>query len=200
MKINSMSNQPEKQANQLTDDEIDLRQVASTLSRHKALIAKISVTTLLFSCIYAITQRPVWEGRFQIVLEDKNKLSGTLSQLTRSNPKLANLANLAGSSNKLSSLKTEINILESPSVLKPIYAYVLEQKREAGFNVDHYSYYDWMRGLNVELVKGSSVLNIAYQDTEKDLVLPVIQRISQTYQNYSGRDRSRGLTQAVSYL
>ena len=75
MKINSMSNQPEKQANQLTDDEIDLRQAASTLSRHKALIAKISVTTLLFSCIYAITQRPVWEGRFQIVLEDKNKLS-----------------------------------------------------------------------------------------------------------------------------
>ena len=44
------------------------------------------------------------------------------------------------------------------------------------------------------------MLNISYEDTDKDLVLPVIQRISQTYQTYSGRDRSRGLTQAVNYL
>ena len=44
------------------------------------------------------------------------------------------------------------------------------------------------------------MLNIAYQDTDKDLVLPVIERVSQTYQTYSGRDRSRGLTQGVSYL
>ena len=63
-------------------------------------------------------------------------------------------------------MKTEINILESPSVLKPIYAYVLEQKREAGFTLITTPTTTGC-GLNVELVKGSSVLNIAYQDTEK---------------------------------
>ena len=36
--------------------------------------------------------------------------------------------------------------------------------------------------LRVELIKGTSVLNIAYQDTNKDLVLPIIKKVSQTYQ------------------
>jgi hypothetical protein len=44
------------------------------------------------------------------------------------------------------------------------------------------------------------VLEIAYRDTQEDLILPVIDRISQAYQAYSGRDREQGLTQAIAYL
>ena len=41
---------------------------------------------------------------------------------------------------------------------------------------------------------------MAYRDTDKDLVLPVIQKISEAYQEYSGRDRERGIKQAIKYL
>ena len=59
---------------------------------------------------------------------------------------------------------------------------------------------DWRENLNIELEKGTSVLSISYRDTDPDLVLPVIKRISKDYQSYSGRDRQRGLTQGVNYL
>ena len=192
------SNQPAVVSSPSGDDEIDLRQVAGALGRHRRLIAKVAGASLLLSGIYAFTQKPVWEGQFQIVLEDQSSGGGQLAQLAAANPMLANLAGFGGSGT--SSLETEVKILESPSVLKPVYDYVLSQKRKAGINVDRFTFADWLPSLKVELEKGTSVLNIAYQDTDKDLVLPVIKRVSQTYQTYSGRDRSRGLTQGVSYL
>ena len=192
------SNQPAVMSSPSGEDEIDLRQVAGALARHRSLIAKVAGASLLLSGIYAFTQKPVWEGQFQIVLEDQSAGGGRLAQLAAANPMLANLAGLGGSGT--SSLETEVKILESPSVLKPVYDYVLKQKRKAEVNVDRFTFADWLPSLKVELEKGTSVLNIAYQDTDKQLVLPVIKRVSQTYQTYSGRDRSRGLTQGVSYL
>ena len=192
------SNQPAVVSSPSGEDEIDLRQVAGALGRHRSLIAKVAGASLLLSGIYAFNQKPVWEGQFQIVLEDQSAGGGRLAQLAAANPMLANLAGLGGSGT--SSLETEVKILESPSVLKPVYDYVLKQKRKAGVNVDRFTFADWLPSLKVELEKGTSVLNIAYQDTDKQLVLPVIKRVSQTYQTYSGRDRSRGLTQGLSYL
>ena len=182
-----------------SDDEIDLRQVAGALGRQRRLIGAVAGASLVLSGLYAFTRKPVWQGQFQIVLENQSSGTGRFAQLAAQNPMLANLAGI-GSSNGASYLKTEVKILESPSVLKPVYDFVLEERRQAGENVDHYTFFDWLPSLNVELEKGTSVLNIAYQDTNKDLVLPVIKRVSQTYQSYSGRDRSQGLTQAVSYL
>ena len=62
-------------------------------------------------------------------------------------------------------------------------------------------YSNWVNSnLTIVFEKGTSVLNIAYRDTDKKLILPVIERISKTYQNYSGRDRERGLAKAIKYL
>ena len=182
-----------------SDDEIDLRQLAGALGRQRRLIATVAGASLLLSSLYAFTRKPVWEGQFQIVLEDQESDIGRLAQLAAKNPMAANLLGL-GSSNGKSSLNTEVKILKSPSVLKPVYDFVLKEKSQAGENIDRYTFSDWLPNLKVKLEKGTSVLNIAYQDTNKDFVLPVIQMVSQTYQHYSGRDRSRGLTQAVTYL
>ena len=75
-------------------------------------------------------------------------------------------------------MKTEVRILESSSVLKPVYDFVLNERRKAGEKVDKYTFSDWLPNLKIELEKNTSVLNIAYQDTNKDLVLPVIKRLS----------------------
>ncbi|QNI84109.1 capsular exopolysaccharide family domain protein [Synechococcus sp. PROS-7-1] len=183
------------------DDEIDLRQVAGALLRHKRLIAAVAGASVVLSGIYAFTRKPVWEGQFQIVLQNnESAASGRLAQLAASNPMLACLAGLGGGSSS-SSLETEVKILESPSVLKPVFDFVKKQKTEAGENVKELTFTDWLKeNLSVELEKGTSVLNIAYRDTEQALVLPVIGRMSKAYQQYSGRDRSRDLTQGVAYL
>jgi hypothetical protein len=59
---------------------------------------------------------------------------------------------------------------------------------------------DWAGNLKVKLEKGTSVLTISYTDTDRSMVLPVIDRISKTYQVYSGRDRRRNIAKGVTYL
>ena len=182
------------------DDEIDLRQLAAALGRRWSLIAKVAGCTLLLSALYAFFAPRVWEGEFQIVLADpEKKQSGGAAQLLAQNPGLASLSG-AGASGK-DGLETEVKILESPSVLKPVFDFVKSSKLSAGKDVDRLRYSDWLKdNLDIKLEKGTSVLNLAYRDTDKQLVLPVIDRISKAYQVYSGRDRERGLVRGVAYL
>ncbi|CRY91214.1 Uncharacterized protein involved in exopolysaccharide biosynthesis [Synechococcus sp. WH 8103] len=184
---------------QLDNDEIDLRQVAAALGRHRKLIGGITAAAVLLSGIYAFTRKPVWEGSFQIVLENQNSSGGgRLAQLAAANPMLAGLA---GVSRGKSSLETEVKILESPSVLKPVYEFVKSNKAAAGENVSGWVYTKWANSnLEIELIRGTSVLSLVYRDTDESLILPVLQRITSTYQSYSGKDRRRGLTQGVDYL
>lgn len=185
----------------IADDEIDLSQLVATLRRRWPLIAKVAGGTLLLSAVITLLQKPVWEGEFQIVLASGDGVSGgKLAQLAAANPMLAGLAGLGGGGGK-DSLETEVKVLESPSVLKPIFDYVKTNKQRSGDDIDHLRYVDWLKNnLEISLEKGTSVLNITYRDSDKSLILPVMQRISTTYQDYSGRDRRRNIANAVTYL
>ena len=188
--------QPQMQS---AEDEIDLQQVAAALGRQKKLIACIAGVSVILSGVYAFTSKTVWEGHFQIVLEQKDSGSGgRLAQLAAANPMFANLAGLGGGGG--SKLQTEIKVLESPSVLKPTYDFVKYNKAKAGENISNWSFSDWRNtNLEIELEKGTSVLNIAYRDTDRKLVLPVIQKISSDYQRYSGRDRSKSISNGLAF-
>ena len=182
------------------DDEIDLGQLAASLRRRWRLIAQVAGGTLLLSAVITLLQKPVWEGEFQIVLADpEKKQGGGAAQLLAQNPALASLIGTGGGGKD--GLETEVKILESPSVLKPVFDFVKTSKQRAGENVDRLRYADWLKDdLEIKLEKGTSVLNLSYRDTNKPLVLPVIDRISKAYQDYSGRDRERGLVRGVAYL
>ncbi|QNJ07662.1 capsular exopolysaccharide family domain protein [Synechococcus sp. Minos11] len=185
-------------AQSINNDEIDLREVARTLGRHSKLIAGVTATMVLLSGFNALSQKPVWEGQFQIVLEDKDSGQRGLFKALQANSLFSQFTGNTGTSR--SSLKTEVKILTSPSVLMPVYQFVKKQKQQQGIDVEGFRLSDWVGNVKVDLQRGTSVLNISYQDTDKKLILPVIRLISKTYQDYSGRDRTRGISQSVSYL
>jgi uncharacterized protein involved in exopolysaccharide biosynthesis len=81
-----------------------------------------------------------------------------------------------------------------------VFDFVRSSKQRVGQNTDGMRFSSWVKSVKVELEKGTSVLNISYTDTDKSLILPVIQRISRDYQDYSGRDRRRNIANAVAYL
>jgi succinoglycan biosynthesis transport protein ExoP len=182
-----------------TDDELDLLQLAATLQRHWRLIAKVASGALVVSTVYALITPRVWQGEFQIVLAATDSGGTRLAQLAAANPMLANLAGLGGGGSE-DSLETEVTVLESPSVLKPVFDFVRSSKQRAGQKTEGMRFSSWVKNVKVELEKGTSVLNISYTDTDKNLILPVIQRISRDYQDYSGRDRRRDIANAVVYL
>ena len=179
-----------------SDKEIDLRNVVNTLARQIKLITGITSVVILLSGIYAYTRKPLWEGQFQIVLEPQN--SGSSDRLTlfaANNPFISNMAGF-GNSNQLD---TEVKVLKSPSVLRSTYEFVRNSKLKDGDN-NYLSYQKWLdNNLIIELEKGTSVLNISYRDTNQQLVLPVIERISRDYQHYSGRDRSKSISNGLSF-
>ena len=121
-----MENRPDFSSTTRTDDEIDLRQVYGALRRRKSLIAKITAVTVLLSGIHAFTRKPIWQGQFEIVLASAQSPSSQASSLLQSNPGLANLIGASGGNNQL---ETEVKILESPSVLKPVFDFVKQQKQ-----------------------------------------------------------------------
>ena len=161
------------------DDEIDLRQLAAALRRRWPLIAAGAVAGGLGAGLLTLLSKPVWEGEFQIVLSQKQSgAGGTLASLAASNPMLASLAGLGGAAGG-SELTTEVKILESPSVLRPVFDLVKARKAGSGIDVSRLRFASWVKdSLSIELEKGTSVLSIAYRDTDKALVLPVIQQIS----------------------
>lgn len=183
---------------QSTDDEIDLLQLWATLQRRWRLIALVSGGTLALTAAITLIQKPVWEGEFQIVLATKESPAGGAQALLQANPGLANLVGAKGGGNQL---ETEVKILESPSVLKPVFDAVKAQKARSGEDVSDWTYADWVDdSLEIKLEKGTSVLNLVYRDSDKSVIRPVLQQISAAYQAYSGRDRQRGLAQAITYL
>jgi len=180
-------------------DEIDLAQLGAALKRHSKLIGKVTGGTLLVTLIATLLQKPVWEGEFQIVLASNEGGGGKLAQLAAANPMLAGLAGLGGGGGK-DSLETEVQILQSPSVLKPVFDFVRTSKRQAGENVDKLRYEDWLKSnLEIKLQKGTSVLNINYRDSDKPLILPVIDQISKAYQSYSAKSKKRSLQQSIDW-
>ncbi len=181
------------------DEEIDLIETAASISRNRKIVAICSLSGLLLSGAYAYTKPPVWEGQIQIVLQNKSNLPSRIPGKDLSNP--SSLSSLLGAAPVNSSLKTEVKILQSSSVLKPVFDYVKKEKVYLGLDVSGWRYSSWVRSnLNIELQKGTSVLDIFYYDTNKELIVPVLKQITKTYQEYSGRDRKRSLSQAITYL
>ncbi len=175
-------------------EEIDISKLFRNLIRFKKLFSIITFASISLSLFYGYIKKPSWKGEFQIVLSKKESQSG-LGMLQ--NPALSKLIGLnSGSSN----LRTEVEILKSPSVLMPIFDFVKVEKEKDGEDVENWYFTDWIKDLDVELETGTSVLNISYKDVDKDIILEVLNKISYAYQNYSGKDRMQSLNKGINFL
>lgn len=182
-----------------TTEELDFTKLMQSLLRRWPWIVLGGVSGLLLASWVTRSSKPVWVGELQIVMIQKggggaSSLSGIASQ----NPILAGLAGIQGGK---SDLETEIKILESPSVLRPVFEQMKSLKASRGENIAGLNFGGWSKSnISINLERGTSVLSISYKDTDQSLILPVMEQISQAYQRYSNRDRSQSLQSGLSYL
>ena len=178
------------------DDEIDLGYLLDLTKRNKYLIASISFLSFLVLVIYAIYKPKIWQGSFQIVLEPNNNQPNL--------PQSANGSNLMSTvTGKFTSTstRTEVGILESPSVLKPVFDYVNLENKKSNPGAKDLIFSYWKRDqLQIKLKDGTSILNIAYFDKDSKKIIPVLTKISKEYQKYSGKRKARKLQLGKSYL
>ena len=55
------------------------------------------------------------------------------------------------------------------------------------------------KNLSIKYSKGTSVLNIKYKDKDKSIIIPVMKKISNAYQEYSKSEQLNSLAQGLSF-
>ena len=174
------------------DDEIDLEIIFKFIFRNKYFIGIFTILSIIFATFYQSTLKKIYKGEFQIVLSKK------ASSTVNINPSLGSLVGL--NPINANDLKTEVGILKSPSVLMPIFEYVLNNKKQKNQNFE-LVFNGWKKNnLNISLEPGTSILNISYKDEDKKLIVPVLKRITSAYLEYSGRNKRKNQKLTANYL
>lgn len=177
------------------DDEINLRPLLNPIIRAKKEISILSLLSLLIGFSFVFFSKRQWSGEFEIVLKTAPNFSA-LSTNGRRNKGIIG-ADLFGSGTQLN---TQIAILKSPSVLLEIFEFAKANKNFNSKNKSSLKFEDWKRQLKFEKQKKTTVLKLSYSDTDKSLINPVLTRISNTYQQYSGKARKRNFELANEYF
>ena len=113
------------------------------------------------------------------------------------NSLISNALNLGGNKE----LKTEIEVLKSPSILMPTYNYVINNKSKNWQYSQKWRFKEWRKkSFSFELVKGTKAFNIKFRDSDKEIILPALNQISLAYKKYSNRDREREIGNGLNFL
>lgn len=183
--------------NDETSDEINLKFIFNILLRNKNLVVIFAVIFFLLACLISISKRRVWEGQFDIVLSTTGPLVSNPLEFNSSS--ISRLGNLSLNSRKLN---TEIGILESQSILMPAYEFLKKEKSKLYKNKKNSLLFsDWKKSnIRVKLQRNTTILSFFYRDKDKDLVIPVLSKISNLYQVYSGSKKKRNSELTKTFL
>ena len=172
--------------NNNSEDDIDLSTLSNVLRRNIKLISCFSLLGIATTSLIALTSSKEWRGEFQIVLSQPDATKIRNNQLKA----------ITGFGSQENQLETEVEILKSPSVLMDVYEFAKSKNK----SLEKLRFNDWQKRLNINLKKNTSVLNLSYVDKDKDLILPVLIEISNTYQAYSGKRRRRRIDLGIDYF
>tara|TARA_B100000989_G_scaffold295498_1_gene276709 strand:- start:1390 stop:3000 length:1611 start_codon:yes stop_codon:yes gene_type:complete len=175
-------------------NNIDLKILLNIFLRNKFLVLSITLFTTLSTIIYSYVVKPVWAGSFNIVIKERANNNNLVDSLNSNI--LRSLAKSRSRDNKTQEL-----ILKSPSVLMPVYKYVNKYESAKDKNFNPKSFKRWIKdGLDIKFEKDSNVLKIRYENNDKKLILNVLNKISNEYQNYSKQDREKQIINTLDYL
>ena len=174
-------------------NEIEINDFIKFIFRNKSIFLKISILSTILGLFLAFNIEKKWKGQFQIVLNSEKS--------TPSNRFSRNLLFSLPFGDKGEDLKTQVGILKSPSILFNVFEFVKNQKILKNESVEDLNFLDWRRdNLTFFLERDTSILNISYEDKDKELILNVLNLISSKYQEYSQKERLEKLDSKINYL
>ena len=175
-------------------DEIDLKSILRLFKRGKNIIFSIVLSSTFITGIYAYNTKPKWSGSFNIVVKTNPNQINVVNPLTNFKSNFTD-----GIMNRAN--ETERLILQSPSVLMPVFNFVKNHYKDKNINIDNFFFKEWVENnLRINFENKSSVLKVEYLNEDKELILQVLELISSKYKAYSKRDTEKQLTKTIKYL
>ena len=177
------------------DEQIDLKQTFYFLYKKRKLIVFLSFLGTFIAAILSLIETPVYKGKFEIIL----KSDDGASIIGKNNSATSISSFIQGSIN--TNLNTQVEILKSPLVLKPVFEYVNKIKSKNNNYQLNKNYSSWINSkLKVELIPGTTILKVEYKDADKDLILNTLKLISKRYELFSKRDKTKNFISGEKFL
>ena len=173
--------------------DIDFSNLKLILKKYAAIILASTLAASSIGYFRAKKMPKIWQGQFQIVLGNNSK-GGSANDIESS------LKSLLGKKNSGTDLNTQLEIMKSQVVLVPAYENILQSEKFKALNIEPISYDEILSGLTSKFKDGTTVLNISYDSTNKDLIPIVLDEISSTYQIFSYRDTDSSIEKGMKYL
>ena len=104
-----------------SSEEFDIRLILNFFARNKLFVGSFCILFMVIFSLYSFSLKKIWEGQFQIVLNTES----SNNNLNISSP-FARFVDLP----KQDDLNTQVAILESSSLLEPIFQFVALSKEK----------------------------------------------------------------------
>ncbi|MDP5018196.1 MAG: polysaccharide biosynthesis tyrosine autokinase [Dolichospermum sp.] len=165
-----------------TSDSGDLRQILEILKRRSILIAGISVAVNSAVAYSTLTEEPIYQGNFQILVESVND-DNSLGKV-----------NLLDSNIAKPSLdyESQIQVLKSPKLLQDVIKQLQKSYPEITYN-------SLIKGLTIRRFGATKVIEVSYKSNDTKKIKVVLNTISRFYLNYSLDKRQTKLRQGVQF-
>ncbi len=184
LNINNYDNEVQS----IEEKELKFINIISLIKRNKKTIFTISSISSLISILISFNIEKRWSGFFEIIIANEQK-------------NLSELGSIASIIPRNNNLLTEIEILKSPSVLLPVYNFLKEEKTDPNDSSSQKGFGEWFKSnVQVSLKKGTNVLKISYEDKNKENIVPALNLISKTYQEYSLKIKKEDIKNELKFL
>jgi len=168
------------------DQEFNLRQFLGTLRRRIWVVTGVATIVTLVGWVNVLNQRPVYEGNFRLLIEDIWSTDATDQILAPS------ASNFVGNAD-LARINTQLEVLRSPAILKPIHASLLSEYPDL-------TYETLEENLQVSQLDNTKVLEVRFEGSDPSLVQSVLSKVSSAYLNYSSQQQQNALQQGILFV
>jgi polysaccharide biosynthesis transport protein len=170
---------------------LNLGQLLDTLRRKAILIAGITAAMAMLAAIRALTDTPIYQTGFEILIQSTNAETEIISSIPDT---LTNSGTSGSSPRQQLSQGDQLKILTSPKVLLP----VVEQLQTAYPNI---TYGSVAQNLSVTPIgQDSNIVQITYRSQNPEEVEVVADRIVKAYLEYSLESRQADIKRGIAFL
>lgn len=169
-----------------SDDDMDLRQLLTIVRRRIVVIGSVAVSLAVGVGFWTFAQQPKYQGTFRLLVEPvttENKLEG-LTQIPGVPPNLQQEG---------LDYSTQIEVLISPELMSPIVNRLAQQYPDI-------DYKSMLEDMTIERFEKTKILEVSYQDTEKEKIQFVLQQLAKDYLKYSLQERQTNLRQGIQFV
>jgi succinoglycan biosynthesis transport protein ExoP len=166
------------------EGEFNLKQLLLILRRRVVLISAVAIAVTSVAGYNALTQTSEYQGGFRLLVEPVTT-ENQLDELTRDSQ--------TGQRSITLDYATQIEVLRSPALLRPIIQRIQTQYPEVDYGA-------LVSQLTVTQPKETKILDVRYQDPDPQKVKFVLDQLAQGYLRYSQQERQSNLRQGVAFV